>query len=63
MKLLQRAEQELLEDEGNTEEDDVRAIRKGLGTWLPDGNDLGWVDIMAGPCMNNFRLNLLAVEY
>jgi hypothetical protein len=48
VKLLQRAEQELLESEDGGPEED--AIRKALGAWLPGGNDLGWVDIMAGPC-------------
>lgn len=48
--LLHRAEQELLGAEG-TDEDDLKAVRKGLGAWLPDGVDLGWLDIMAGPCV------------
>jgi glutathione S-transferase len=59
VKLLQRAEQELLESEDGGPEED--AIRKALGAWLPGGNDLGWVDIMAGPWL--YRAKIVLVHY
>jgi len=59
VKLLQRAEQELLASE---REDEVQAItRKALGAWLPSGTDLGWVDIMAGPWL--YRAKIVLAHY
>jgi len=40
---------------------DVQDIRKGLGAWLPGGNNLGWVDIMAGPWL--YRATIVLGHY
>ena len=52
--LLQRAERDVLGGGGVTGEGDLQALRKGLGLWIPGEEDLGWTDIMAGPCKLRF---------
>lgn len=47
--LLERAEREITGGGGASGEGEQRALRKGLGLWVA-GGDLGWTDIMAGPC-------------
>ncbi len=49
--ILQRAEQEILGPGGTSGEGEAQALKKGLGVWIADEENLGWSDIMAGPCM------------
>lgn len=49
VKLLERAEREILVG-GTGGEGEAQALRKGLGVWVPEEKNLGWADIMAGPC-------------
>lgn len=50
VKLLERAEQEILSPQGSAGEGEAKMLAKGLGVWIPGQSDLGWADIMAGPC-------------
>lgn len=48
--LLERAERELVGPGGISGEGEAELLQKGLGVWIPGQRDLGWADIMAGPC-------------
>ena len=48
--LLERAERELVSPGGSSGEGEAELLQKGLGVWIPGQRDLGWADIMAGPC-------------
>lgn len=48
--LLERAEREILAHGGTFGEGEAKLQRKGLGVWVPGETDLGWADVMAGPC-------------
>ena len=48
--LLERAERELVGPGGSSGEGEAELLQKGLGVWIPGQKDLGWADIMAGPC-------------
>ena len=63
--LLERAEREVLGAGGAAGEGEIHQLRKGLGVWIPGEENLGWTDIMAGPCKysrgrlhSNFGLTL-----
>ena len=47
--LLERAEREIVGTGEELGEDERRTRVLGLGLWLPEG-DLGWTDVVAGPC-------------
>jgi len=50
VKLFERAEREILEGEGFTGEGERKALSRGLGLWIEDGDGQpGWADVMAGP--------------
>lgn len=51
--LLERAERELVSPGGISGEGEAKLLRKGLGVWIPRQRDLGWADIMAGPCAHH----------
>lgn len=51
VKLLERAEHELVETNGVAGEGEARMLRKGLGLWVPGETELGWTDVVAGPCI------------
>ena len=61
--LLERGEREILggvAKEGGVGvvgEGELAMLRKGLGLWVEGADELGWVDVMAGPC-TSFELCL-----
>ena len=48
--LFERAEREIINPSGASGEGEAQMLKKGLGMWIPGQKDLGWADIMAGPC-------------
>lgn len=48
--LLERAEREILGSGGVAGKGEAGELRKGLGVWVVGEENLGWTDIMAGPC-------------
>lgn len=50
VKLLERAEREIVGAGGAAGEGEAQALRKGLGVWIPEEKNLGWADIIGGPC-------------
>lgn len=50
VKLLERSEHEILSPQGSAGEGEAKMLAKGLGLWIPGRSDLGWAEIMAGPC-------------
>ncbi|KAK0491563.1 glutathione S-transferase [Armillaria novae-zelandiae] len=48
--LLERAEKEIVGVGGVSGEGEITALSIGLGLWIEGNNDLGWIDVMAGPC-------------
>lgn len=63
--LLERAEREIIDPGGVSGEGEAKMLQKGLGLWVPGQKDLGWADIMAGPCpyQGIFRLERALVEF
>ncbi|KAG5734273.1 hypothetical protein E4T56_gene20583 [Termitomyces sp. T112] len=51
--LFERTEREVLGDAGFLGEGEQRAVRRTLGMWV-EGGELGWADVMAGPCESPF---------
>jgi hypothetical protein len=47
--LLERAEREVVGGGGASGEGENKALRSGLGLWV-EGGELGWTDVVAGPC-------------
>ncbi|KAK0447735.1 glutathione S-transferase [Armillaria borealis] len=48
--LLERAEKEIVGVGGVSGEGEIKALSIGLGLWMKGNDDLGWIDVMAGPC-------------
>ncbi len=48
--LLERAEKEIVGVGGVSGEGEIKALGIGLGLWIKGNDDLGWIDVMAGPC-------------
>lgn len=48
--LLERAEKEVVEAGGVSGVGEKKALAAGLGLWIDGNEDLGWIDVMAGPC-------------
>lgn len=54
--LFERAEREVLGGGGVSGEGERKALSKGLGLWV-EGGDLGWTDVMVGPCKLSLSLS------
>lgn len=48
--LFERAELEVLSGGGFSGEGEKKAVAAGLGLWVEGSTELGWTDVMAGPC-------------
>jgi glutathione S-transferase len=51
--LLEQSEKVVLSGLGVSGEGEKRAQKIGLGLWV-EGGDLGWTDVMVGPCASKF---------
>ncbi|KAL0958209.1 hypothetical protein HGRIS_000370 [Hohenbuehelia grisea] len=57
--LFERAEEEIISAGGVSGEGERRALTIGLGLWV-EGGDLGWADVMAGPCeLHIFQMTVM----
>jgi glutathione S-transferase len=61
VKLLERAEHEILSPQGSAGDGEAQMLAKGLGVWIPGQTDLGWADIMAGPWL--YRASIVLPHY
>jgi len=52
--LFEQAEAVILSGGGVSGEGEKRVQRLGLGLWV-EGGDLGWTDVMVGPCQCNIQ--------
>ncbi|KAK0230212.1 glutathione S-transferase [Armillaria fumosa] len=59
--LLERAEKEIVGVGGVSGEGELTALSIGLGLWIEGNNDLGWIDVMAGPWL--FRATNVLKNY
>lgn len=58
MGLFERAEREVLSLGGSSGAGEAEALKRGLGLWVEGQTELGFADIMAGPCEHS-RLNVV----
>ncbi|SJL02590.1 related to glutathione-S-transferase [Armillaria ostoyae] len=59
--LLERAEKEIVGVGGVSGEGEIKALSIGLGLWIKGNDDLGWIDVMAGPWL--FRATNVLKDY
>ncbi|KAH9482246.1 Chloride intracellular channel protein 4 [Psilocybe cubensis] len=63
VKLLERAEREVVQATAGAAagEGERRMLRRGLGLWLDEEVELGWVDVVAGPWL--YRAKIVLTHY
>lgn len=52
--LFERAERDILGGGGVSGEGERKALAQGLGLWVEGNDEVGFADVMAGPCMLPF---------